>query len=90
VWQASDKLKRLVTFEQGDLLRKRVSPDSFDLVLCRNTVIYFTEEVRDALHVRLVESLRSGGYLVVGNTERVAAPETVGLSVFAPFIYRKD
>ena len=36
----------------------------YDLVLCRNTVIYFTEEVRDALHARLVESLRPGGYLV--------------------------
>ncbi len=90
VWQASENLKKIVTFEQGDLLRKRVTPDSFDLVLCRNTVIYFTEEVRDALHVRLIESLRPGGYLVVGNTERVASPDEVGLSSFAPFIYRKD
>lgn len=89
-WIASDALKRIVTFEQGDLLRKLVAADSYDLVLCRNTVIYFNEEVRDALHGRLVESLRPGGYLVVGNTERVADPTGLGLSAAVPFIYRKD
>ena len=47
---------------------------SYDLVLCRNTVIYFNEDVRDALHGRLAASLRPGGYLVVGATERVADP----------------
>jgi len=63
---------------------------AFDLVLCRNTVIYFTEEVRDALHARLVESLRTGGYLIVGTSERVADPRGLGLSSPFHFIYRKD
>ncbi len=44
----------------GDLLRMPVPPARYDLVLCRNTVIYFTEEVRDALHARLAESLAPG------------------------------
>jgi chemotaxis protein methyltransferase CheR len=89
-WVAAEALKRLVRFEQGDLLRKQVAPESYDLVLCRNTVIYFNEEVRDALHGRLATSLRPGGYLVVGNTERVADPAGHGLSASVPFIYRKD
>ena len=58
-------------------------------MLCRNTVIYFTEEVRDALHARLVDSLAPGGYLVVGTSERVADPRGLGLTSPFHFIYRK-
>lgn len=88
--QAIPELRRMVSFEVGDLLRMPVQRGSFDLVLCRNTVIYFTEEVRDALHARLVESLKPGGYLIVGTSERVADPRGLGLSSPFHFIYRKD
>lgn len=88
-WHASDELKRLVRFEQGDLLRTEPRAESFDLVLCRNTVIYFNEDVRDALHGRLAASLRAGGRLVVGATERVSDPSRHGLAPESPFVYRK-
>jgi chemotaxis protein methyltransferase CheR len=88
-WHASDELKRMVRFEQGDLLNARPAASSFDLVLCRNTVIYFNEDVRDALHGRLAISLRSGGRLVVGATERVSDPAAHGLEPDSPFVYRK-
>ena len=71
-------------FETGDLLRMPVPRGAYDLVLCRNTVIYFTEEVRDALHARLVEPSRPGGYLVVGTTERVADARELGLDLPVP------
>ncbi|MCZ4494915.1 MAG: protein-glutamate O-methyltransferase CheR [Conexibacter sp.] len=89
-WHAGDELKRLVTFEQGDLLQVQPPRAAYDLVLCRNTVIYFNEDVRDALHGRLAHSLRSGGRLVVGATERVAAPAAHGLEPELPFVYRKS
>lgn len=88
-WQARASLKRMVRFEVGDLLRTRPRPDSYDLVLCRNTVIYFSERVRDELHARLARSLRSGGFLLVGATERVADPRSLHLTPVAPFFYRK-
>ncbi len=88
-WRASEELKRLVRFEQGDLLRVKPPRESYDLVLCRNTVIYFNEDVRDALHGRLAESLRAGGRLVVGATERVSEPANHGLEPESPFVYRK-
>jgi chemotaxis protein methyltransferase CheR len=86
---ANKELQRMVRFDVGDLLRMRVSPASFELILCRNTVIYFTEEVRDALHTRLADALVPGGYLVVGASERVANPRALDLSSPFPFIYRK-
>jgi chemotaxis protein methyltransferase CheR len=88
-WHAGPDLRRIVTFEQGDLLGLRPAPDAYDLVLCRNTVIYFNEDVRDALHGRLATSLRAGGRLVVGATERVADPARHGLAPESPFVYRK-
>jgi chemotaxis protein methyltransferase CheR len=88
-WLAKPELRRMVKFEIGDLLRMPVPTDRYDVVFCRNTVIYFTEEVRDALHARLVQSLAPGGYLVVGTSERVADPRSMGLTSPFHFIYRK-
>jgi chemotaxis protein methyltransferase CheR len=89
-WTARAELRPLVRFEAADLLRIPARKEAYDLVLCRNTVIYFTDEVRDALHARLVESLRPGGYLVVGSTERVANTSAIGLLPAFPFTYRKE
>lgn len=88
-WTAKPELKRMVRFDTGDLLRMPVAKGRYDVVFCRNTVIYFTEEVRDALHARLAESLAPGGYLVVGTSERVAEPRALGLTSPYHFIYRK-
>jgi chemotaxis protein methyltransferase CheR len=88
-WQAKPELRKRITFEQSDLLAMRVPPQRYDLVLCRNVVIYFNEDVRDQLHARLASSLVAGGYLVVGSTERLAEPGALGLTLAHPFTYRK-
>jgi chemotaxis protein methyltransferase CheR len=88
-WRAKDSLQRMMSFEMGDLLRLRPHTASQDLIMCRNTVIYFAEPIRDDLHARLAATLRPGGYLVVGATERVSKPGDLGLQMAHPFIYRK-
>jgi chemotaxis protein methyltransferase CheR len=88
-WRAKPELRMMVKFATGDLLRDPVGKASFDLILCRNVVIYFTEPVRDALHERLATALRPGGYLMVGSSERVSTPQAFGLAASHPFIYRK-
>jgi len=88
-FRAKPELRMMVRFETGDLLRDRFRPSSFDLVLCRNVVIYFTEPVRDELHRRLAEAVRPGGYFVIGSSERVARPQAIGLQPIHPFIYRR-
>ena len=65
-------------------------PATYDLVLCRNTVIYFNEDVRDALHGRLAASLRvrrpPGRRR---HRARLRRPRALGLMPESPFIYRK-
>jgi chemotaxis protein methyltransferase CheR len=88
-WRARPELRRMARFEVGDLLRSRPPRAAYDLVMCRNTVIYFAEPIRDELHARLADALRSGGVLVIGATERVCDPSALGLSPLHPFIFRK-
>lgn len=87
--QAKPELRKLMSFDRGDLLSMRFPPAAYDLVLCRNTVIYFTEPVRDLLHARLASTLRPEGFLVVGSTERIGVAGSVGLTPTQPFTYRK-
>jgi len=88
-WRAIPELRSMMKFEVGDLLRIRPQRSHFDLILCRNTVIYFSEPIRDELHARLATALRPGGYLMVGATERVADPKSLDLVSAHPFIFRK-
>ena len=86
---AKPELRAMTSFETGDLLRMPFPRSRYDLVCCRNTVIYFTDEVRDELHMRLVTSIRPGGYFLIGSTERVSRPQEAGLEVIRPFLYRR-
>jgi len=88
-WHALPELRDVVRFQVADLLRMATPRGAFDLVICRNTVIYFNEDVRDALHGRLAGALRPGGRLLVGATERVSEPRRHGLEPELPFVYRR-
>jgi len=88
-WRPTAELRAMVAFEVGDLLRLAPPREAYDLVLCRNTVIYFTDEVRDGLHASLASALRPGGVLVVGGTERIGAAKQLELELIAPFTYRR-
>ena len=88
-FRARAELRSICRFEVGDLLRIAPPRNRFDLILCRNTVIYFSEPIRDELHARLAGGLATGGYLMVGATERVANPAHLGLEPAHPFIFRK-
>ncbi|MFN8635381.1 MAG: protein-glutamate O-methyltransferase CheR [Chloroflexota bacterium] len=83
------EIKQLVDFKLHNLL---TSPPAqgFDLILCRNVVIYFTDEAKSVLYNNLVNSLRPGGILFVGGTEMVAAAHQLGLSSIGPSFYRKE
>ena len=89
-WRAKLELRKMTRFDVGDLLQMQLRPESYDLILCRNTVIYFSEPIRDELHTRLADALRPGGYLVIGSTERVSQPTALRLTSKQPFIYRKS
>ncbi len=82
-------IRESVTFQKQDLLRDPFPRGPYDLVVCRNVVIYFTEEAKDKIYRGFVASLRIGGVLFVGGTEAIMHPQDLGLEVSAPGFYRK-
>jgi chemotaxis protein methyltransferase CheR len=88
-WVAREGLRKHISFTTGDLLRDAYRT-GWDLVLCRNVVIYFNEDRRDEVHRKISASLRPGGYLMVGSTERVANAAAIGLRSAYPFIYERS
>lgn len=81
-------LRTRVTFRRQDLLRE-IPGQGWDLIVCRNVVIYFTEEAKRALYARLAEALRPGGALFVGGTEVVPAARELGFVPLCTSFYQK-
>ena len=67
-YEVCPELKRMVRFTQGNLL-DRPSLKFFDLIVCRNVVIYFSRPMHDRLVNNFHTALRPGGYLMLGRTE---------------------
>jgi chemotaxis protein methyltransferase CheR len=71
-WQVDDKLKRLITFNELNLLGNWPFKGSFDVIFCRNVVIYFDEPTQVKIWNRFAEHLPVGGHLYIGHSERVS------------------
>ncbi len=87
-FQISKKLIDSVRFEKRDLLNSTFEKN-FDLILCRNVVIYFTEEAKDELYEKFYNSLKSGGVLFIGSTERINNYKDIGFNLTSSFFYKK-
>ena len=87
-WQAEPEIRRSLRFRKGNLLSDRFERE-FDLILCRNVVIYFNDEAKGRLYRRFFESLKPGGFLFVGGSERISDAKGIGYETPLPFFYRK-
>jgi chemotaxis protein methyltransferase CheR len=65
----TDSVKRNVTFRHYDLINGGPFGGYFDLILCRNVMIYFSEPQKKKLIAHFYDALNPGGYLVIGKTE---------------------
>jgi len=73
-WHVCPKLKQMMSFEHANLVDDRLvmrvrSHGPFDVVFCRNVLIYFTPEERAKVVDRIARSMHKGGYLITGATE---------------------
>lgn len=68
-WQVKSQVRQMVTFKQADLRKLAVNTEKFDLILCRNVLIYFDQETKQQILNSLVDSLPDHGALVLGCAE---------------------
>jgi chemotaxis protein methyltransferase CheR len=82
--------RALVRFDKHDLLTQPFPHGPFDLISCRNVVIYFTDQAKQRIYSGFVAALGPHGVLFVGGTEAILRPHDLGLKLIAPGFYRKQ
>jgi chemotaxis protein methyltransferase CheR len=88
-YQIADNIRQMVRFEKHDMLGDSF-PGDWDLILCRNVVIYFTDEAKEKLYRKFAQALRNNGVLFIGSTEQIFQARELGLESIATFFYRKS
>jgi len=84
------ELRRLVIFKHLNLMDDTYPVDQdFDVIFCRNILIYFSKQVQSAVLKRLCVHLRLGGFLILGHSESLAGADQHNLSQVAPTIFRR-
>jgi chemotaxis protein methyltransferase CheR len=86
-----EAVRRRVTVRRFDLTREAVPRSAYDLVICRNVVIYFDRPTQERLFAAFVDALRPGGLLVLGKVETLLGParEALELADARERIYRR-
>ncbi|MEK5442055.1 MULTISPECIES: CheR family methyltransferase [unclassified Fredinandcohnia] len=87
-YHINSEIKKSVTFRKQNLLSDSFDAD-FDLIVCRNVLIYFTEEAKDMVYKKFSNALKSDGILFVGSTEQIFNPGSYHLETEDTFFYRK-
>jgi chemotaxis protein methyltransferase CheR len=84
-----DDLRRQVQFRQHNLLFEPFG-GPFDLIVCRNVLIYFEPEIRQMLYRRFYDALIEGGVFFVGGTEIVPNAEAIGFRSLSVSFYHRE
>jgi len=87
-YKITDEIKKAVDFKRLDLL-KDPFPKDVDLIVCRNVLIYFTNEAKDLIYKKFYSSLSKEGILFVGSTEQILLPEKYGFKPVKTFFYKR-
>ena len=88
-YQISNEIKARVQFKQHNLL-KDTYPEKYDLIVCRNVLIYFTEEAKDEVFRKFNASLKPGGILFIGSTEQIMNYKEINFDRKNSFFYVKS
>ena len=86
--KVSSEITSRVTFKQADLLRDPY-PKDMHLIVCRNVLIYFTEEAKDDIFRKYYANLAPGGILFIGSTEQIINYKDIGFVRKNSFYYEK-
>lgn len=87
-YKISDEIKARVEFKEHNLLKDSY-PTDYHLIVCRNVLIYFTEEAKEEVFRKFYGSLSSGGVLFIGSTEQIITYKELGYERKNSFFYQR-
>lgn len=88
-YQISEEIKSRVEFKQHNLL-KDPYPSGCHLIVCRNVLIYFTEEAKQEIYKKFNDALSSKGLLFIGSTEQIMNYKELNYDRYKSFYYQKS
>jgi len=89
IYQVSDELKKQIQFKKHNLLLDAYEKN-VDVIVCRNVLIYFTEEAKVDIYTNFSNSLNQNGILFVGSTEQIFHAEKYSFTSNETFFYKKS
>jgi len=70
-WEVSSDIKKRVSFRELNLMQSYTLLGRFDIIYCRNVLIYFSTELKRDILARMAKCLNSNGFLVLGGSESI-------------------
>ena len=87
-YKISEEIKARVEFHEHNLLKDKY-PTDYNFIVCRNVLIYFTDEAKDEVFKKYFQSLKPGGYLFIGSTEQILNYKDIGYERKNSFFYER-
>ncbi len=87
-YQISDEIKKRVEFKEHNLLRDAY-PTGCDMIVCRNVVIYFTDDAKQEIYIKFNQALKNNGILFIGSTEQIMNYKELGYERSSSFFFIK-
>lgn len=88
LYHIDPQMKRNITFQKHNLLADSY-PKNIDLIICRNVLIYFTDQAKEKIYRNFSKSLQQEGVLFVGSTEQIFRPNAYGFTLLDTFFYQR-
>jgi chemotaxis protein methyltransferase CheR len=85
----ADEARQLVTARVLNLFEKWPLKAKYDVIFCRNVMIYFGDPAKEELEERFVNQLAPGGHLYIGHSERLIGPAASRMKSCGHTIYAK-
>jgi chemotaxis protein methyltransferase CheR len=88
-YTVNERIRERINFTQHDLTRDKF-PSGFDLIICRNVTIYFSNETKRILSLKFLNALKESGLLFIGATETMLDANEIGFQRVYPCFYKKN
>ena len=88
-YQISNDIKSKVEFREHNLLSNDYPRGYYHMIVCRNVLIYFTEEAKDTVFRKFYQSLVPGGMLFIGNSEQILNYREIGYTRKNSYYYER-
>jgi chemotaxis protein methyltransferase CheR len=88
-YTVNERLRDKVSFSLQDLTADKF-PYGFDMIICRNVTIYFSNETKRILSLKFLNALKDNGILFIGATETMLDANEIGFARLHPCFYRKN